>query len=231
MEIVELDTPAGRARAHLHMPDRAPVGALVLGHGAGGGVAAPDLLVVTRAATADGVAVALVEQPYRVAGRRAPAPARVLDEAWTAVVVRLRADRLGGLPTVTGGRSSGARVACRTATRTGSAAVLCLAFPLDPPRRAGGVPRPTRQSELDAVDVPVLVVQGVRDAFGMPSEAPTRRVVPVSADHALRTDLRTLSEAVRTWLAEVLATAGRPATQRVGHGCPGCATAARGVPP
>ena len=107
----------------------------MLGHGAGGGVTARDLVAAAETAVAQGVAVALVEQPYRVAGRRSPAPAHQLDTAWTAVVERLRSAELEGLPLVVGGRSSGARVACRTAGATGAAGVLCLAFPLQPAAR------------------------------------------------------------------------------------------------
>ncbi len=110
--------------------------ALMLGHGAGGGVNAPDLQAAARAAAAQGLAVALVEQPYRVAGRRSPAPARQLDAAWLAVAEALLAGELSGLRLIAGGRSSGARVACRTAADTGAVAVLCLAFPLHPPGRA-----------------------------------------------------------------------------------------------
>ena len=103
-------------------------------------------MAVTGVARSEGVSVALVEQPYRVAGRRSPAPARQLDAAWTAVVDHLRAGELRGLPLVVGGRSSGARVACRTAEATGAVGVLCLAFPLQPPRRAGAAPTPSRLS-------------------------------------------------------------------------------------
>src|SRR5215208_6004465 len=153
--VLELKTPHGPARAHLHSGEDA-VGALVLGHGAGGGVTARDLVAVTEVAQAEGFSVALVEQPYRVAGRRAPAPANRLDEAWTSVVEQLTGGELGGLPLVAGGRSAGARVACRTAAQTGAVGVLCLAFPLHAPGR----PEQTRQHELDAVELPVLVVQG-----------------------------------------------------------------------
>src|SRR5213080_1445652 len=132
--VVEIDTPHGPARAHLH-PTDARRGALVLGHGAGGGVEAPDLVAATEAARSEGIAVALVEQPYRVAGRRSPAPARQLDAAWLAVIERLVADELDGLPLVVGGRAAGARVACRTAAEAGAVAVLCLAFPVHPPGR------------------------------------------------------------------------------------------------
>jgi predicted alpha/beta-hydrolase family hydrolase len=200
MTALHLDTPHGPARAHLHPAER-PRAALVLGHGAGGGVAAPDLVAVTAAAQAVGISVALVEQPYRVAGRRSAAPARQLDAAWIAVVELLLGGPLAGLPLVTGGRSSGARVACRTAAATGAVAVLCLAFPLQPPQRASATePPPDRLHELDAVTVPVLVVQGVRDRFGMPPAAPNRTVVEVAGDHALRTNVRGIGEIVAGWL-------------------------------
>jgi len=190
-----VETPHGPANVHLHAADR-PVAALVLGHGAGGGVTSRDLVAATEAALSVGFSVALVEQPYRVAGRRSPAPARQLDAAWTAVVGHLRAGELGGLPLVAGGRSSGARVACRTAEETGAVAVLCLAFPLRPPRR----PEQSRMPELDAVEVPTLVVQGVRDPFGIPPAGPTRTVVQVEGDHSLRTDPAAVAAAIRAWL-------------------------------
>ncbi|MGH3104677.1 MAG: alpha/beta family hydrolase, partial [Gaiellaceae bacterium] len=114
MTTLEVDTPHGQANAHLHSADE-PRAALVLGHGAAGGVTSRDLVAVTGVALSEGVSVALVEQPYRVAGRRAPAPARQLDAAWTAVVDQLARDELRGLQLVVGGRSLGARVACRTA--------------------------------------------------------------------------------------------------------------------
>jgi predicted alpha/beta-hydrolase family hydrolase len=187
-----VDTPHGPARVHVHAVDR-PRALLVLGHGAGGGVAAPDLVTARDAALQSGLTVALVEQPYRVAGRRSPAPARQLDAAWVAVVERVRVD---GLPLVTGGRSSGARVAYRTAEATGAAGVLCLAFPLQPAR--AGVP--SRLPELAAVDVPVLVVQGLNDPFGMPPGAPGRTVVRVEGDHSLRRDRAAIAAAVAAWL-------------------------------
>jgi uncharacterized protein len=195
--IVDLQTPHGPARAHQH-PAEGATAALVLGHGAGGGVTAPDLEAATRAALEVGVAVALVEQPYRVAGRSSPAPARQLDAAWNAVVAQLLADGpLRGLPLIAGGRSSGARVACRTAEATGAVAVLCLAFPLHPP----GKPEKTRLAELDAVTVPVLIVQGATDPFGMPPEAADRTVVSLRGNHRLASDLPGLADAVRGWLA------------------------------
>jgi predicted alpha/beta-hydrolase family hydrolase len=192
---VEIDTPHGLALAHLEAAKQ-PVARLVLGHGAGGGVGARDLVAAKDAALSAGVSVALVEQPYLVAGRRSPAPARQLDAAWAAVIDHLRDD----LPLVVGGRSAGARVACRTAEETGAVAVLCLAFPLHPPGR----PEKTRLAELDAVRVPVLVVQGVSDPFGMPPSGPGRTVVQVPGDHGLKKDLGAVSGAVRDWLANVL---------------------------
>jgi predicted alpha/beta-hydrolase family hydrolase len=196
---LEIDTPFGVARAHLEQVDD-PRGALVLGHGAGGGITARDLGAAVHAALAAGLSVALVEQPYRVAGRRSPAPARQLDAAWTAVIEHLGAAELRGLPLIAGGRSSGARVACRTAEAVGAAAVLCLAFPLQPPRRAGAAPAPSRLPELDAVTVPTLVVQGTADRFGMPPSTERRTVVQVAGDHSLRSDPGAVGEAVRVWL-------------------------------
>ncbi len=184
-------------------PAGSPRAVLMLGHGAGGGVAAPDLSAATGAAVEQDVSVALVEQPYRVAGRRSPAPARQLDAAWTAVAAALREGEAGGLPLIAGGRSSGARVACRTAGAVGAVAVLCLAFPLQPPARRSG-PAPSRLDELDAVDVPVLVVQGERDPFGMPPPGPRREVVTVAGDHGLKADPEAVTAAVRGWLGAVL---------------------------
>jgi uncharacterized protein len=204
MGTVEVDTPSGPARAYLHLAER-PTAALVLGHGAGGGVGAPDLVAATDAAVGEGLSVALVEQPYRVAGRRSPAPAGQLDAAWVAVVSALQGRDLRELPLVVGGRSLGARVACRTAGLTGAVAVLCLAFPLRPPRRAGTAPAASRLPELDAVTVPTLVVQGTRDPFGIPPARALRTVVEVPGDHGLKADLPALSAAVTAWLAELFA--------------------------
>ena len=200
MTTLAVETPHGQAKVYLHLAER-PRGALVLGHGAGGGVAAPDLVAATNAAQAEGFTVALVEQPYRVAGRRSPAPAKQLDAAWTAVIEHLVGGELGSLPLVTGGRSAGARVACRTATATGAVGVLCLAFPLQPPRRSGSVPAPSRLAELDAVTVPVLVVQGRSDQFGMPPPGPTRTVAQVPGNHSLRSAQEAVRDAVQAWLA------------------------------
>ena len=203
MRVIEVETPHGPARAHIHAADAAR-GGIVLGHGAGGGVESRDLVAVTDAVSADGYSIALVEQPYRVAGRRSPAPAHQLDTAWATVVDHLRAEHLRALPLVVGGRSAGARVACRTAAETDAAGVVCLAFPLQPPPRRSGEASPSRLPELDAVPVPVLVVQGERDRFGIPPAAARRTVVQVAGDHGLKTDLDAVAGAVRAWLAEVL---------------------------
>jgi len=174
-------------------------------------VTSRDLVAVTDVARSEGVSVALVEQPYRVAGRRAPAPARQLDAAWTAVVDHLLAGELRGLPLVVGGRSLGARVACRTAEATGAVAVLCLAFPLQPPRRSAAAAAQSRLYELDEVMVPTLVVQGARDPFGIPPATARRTVVQVPGNHSLRTDLEAVATAVRAWLPRVFGQAARTA--------------------
>lgn len=197
-----MESQSGPARVYLDAADRARAW-LLLGHGAGGGVEAPDLVAVREVALAEGVSVGLVEQPYRVAGRRSPAPAGRLDAAWLAVVARLRERELRGLPLLVGGRSLGARVACRTAALTDAVAVLCLAFPLQPPRRSGAAP--SRLPELDAVAVPTLVVQGARDPFGVPPAGTGRTVVEVAGDHSLKADLPAVSAAVQSWLADLLA--------------------------
>ena len=186
-----IETPHGPARAHLHEAAD-PRGLLILGHGAGGGVTARDLVKARDVALGEGFNVALVEQPYRVAGRKSPAPAPQLDAAWIAVVEHLRGD----LPIVCGGRSSGARVACRTAAETGAVGVLCLAFPLHPPGR----PEKTRLPELEAVSVPVLIVQGESDPFGMPPAGADRTVVKIKGNHSLASDMGTLGGAVGEWL-------------------------------
>jgi hypothetical protein len=193
---IRIDTPHGPAQAHVHLADT-PRAALVLGHGAGGGVGARDLVAVTEVAVAEAVSVALVEQPYLVAGRRAPAPPNQLDAAWTAALDHLRAGDLEGLPMIVGGRSLGARVACRTVAVSGAIAVLCLAFPVHPPGR----PEKSRLEELDAVTLPTLVVQGESDPFGMPPPAANREVVRVPGDHGLKKDLGAVRAAVRAWLA------------------------------
>jgi predicted alpha/beta-hydrolase family hydrolase len=193
--ILDLDTPHGRARAHLDTVD-SPLAVLVLGHGAGGGVESPDLIGARDAGLAAGLTVALVEQPYRVAGRRAPARAAQLDASWASVISQLP---IAGLPLLAGGRSAGARVACRTAAEVGATAVLCLAFPLHPPGR----PDKSRLQELDDVAVPTLVVQGETDPFGRPPPGPTREVVTIHGTHSLR-DRDAVEAVVAEWLPRVL---------------------------
>jgi predicted alpha/beta-hydrolase family hydrolase len=192
---LELDTPEGLARVHLHRAADA-TGALALGHGAAGGFRAPDLAAVVDLAREAGWTVAAIEQPYRVAGRRTPPRAERLDSAWMAVLERLQADELRDLPLVAGGRSAGARVACRTAQDTGATAVLCLAFPVHAPGR----PDKSRQAELDAVRVPTLVVQGDSDPFGMPTPGADRTVVTVPGNHSLKAGIAEMTAAVRDWL-------------------------------
>jgi hypothetical protein len=192
--MLELDTPHGPARAHLREAD-SPRGWLVLGHGAGGGVESPDLTGAAQAGLEAALSIALVEQPYRVAGRRSPAPAAQLDAAWIAVLTQLPLEGT----VVVGGRSSGARVACRTAATTGAAAVLCLAFPVHPPGR----PEKSRLDELDAVTVPTLVVQGERDPFGLPPPGPSREVLTIAGTHSLRSS-ETVEQAVSPWLERVV---------------------------
>ncbi|MDT7554773.1 MAG: uncharacterized protein QOI16_3309 [Pseudonocardiales bacterium] len=199
----DVATPHGPARITRHAASD-PRAILMLGHGAGGGVGAPDLTGATLAALAAEVTVVLVEQPYRVAGRRAPAPAAQLDTAWLAVAEHIRA-RCGKngwrhLPLLFGGRSSGARVACRTAGAGGAVGVLCLAFPVHPPGR----PEKDRLAELAAPSVPVLVVQGARDPFGRPEPTPGRDVVLLRGDHSLKSDMPGLRAAVEAWLSTVL---------------------------
>jgi predicted alpha/beta-hydrolase family hydrolase len=203
-DVLEIDTPHGPARAHVRHADD-PVAALLLGHGAGGSIEAPDLLAATGAALDAHVTVARVEQPYRVAGRRSAAPVKQLDAAWLAVHAALTGGALAGLPTLSGGRSSGARVACRTAEQTGALGVLCLAFPLHPPQRDPDAELKTRLPELEAVKVPVLVVQGRTDRFGMPpAKRGRRKVVEVAGDHGLKADVPAVRAAVAAWLPAVL---------------------------
>jgi uncharacterized protein len=204
VDVLDVESPVGLARVYLNAVERARAW-LLLGHGAGGGVDAPDLVAAGDAALAEGVSVGLVEQPYRVAGRRSPASARQLDAAWVAVVARLREHELRGVPLLVGGRSLGARVACRTSADTDAVGVVCLAFPLQPPHRAGRAPAPSRLPELDAVAVPTLVVQGTRDRFGIPPAAGQRTVAEVLGDHSLEADLPAVSAAVQSWLSGLLA--------------------------
>ncbi len=218
---MDVTTDVGVARLTWHArPPRAPAALLLLGHGAGGGITVPDLRRVAQLAASCDVAVGLVEQPYRVAGRRAPAPAGQLDSAFAAVAqaagarLRRRIGATGSVPLIVGGRSSGARVACRTARSVGAAGVLALAFPLQPPRRKSG-PAPSRLPELLAAGVPVLVVQGERDSFGTAADvraalaaadgkgAPEICVAPAAgADHGLRKGID--ETIVRNWLKRFL---------------------------
>lgn len=196
-----LETSQGRARAHLGLVDDA-VGAVVLGHGAGGGIDAPDLRAVSAAARDRGWSVVLVEQPYRAAGRKAPPRAAALDAAWLDVVRQLTVTELVGLPVVVGGRSAGARVACRTASASGAVGALCLAFPTRPPGRPDA---PSRVPELDGAGIPVLVVQGDRDPYGVPPEGAGRLIATVPGDHSLRKDLTAVVAAVIPWLGALVA--------------------------
>jgi len=181
---------------HLHPVD-SPLAAVVLGHGAGGGVESPDLVGAATAARSAGLTVALAEQPYRVAGRRSPAPANQLDAAWVSVIEQLDLH----VPVIVGGRSAGARVACRTADQVGAVAVLCLAFPVHPPGR----PEKSRLAELDAVTVPTLVVQGERDPFGMPPPGPNRTVVPIPGTHSFKSSVA-VEAVVSDWLVHLIRT-------------------------
>ncbi len=208
---VETDNGCARLTWHAGLPRR-PTGILLLGHGAGGGITAPDLLLVAGLSVDLGMAVGLVEQPYRVAGKRAPAPATKLDVSFTTVAeVARRQVKAAGSPDaalVTGGRSSGARVACRTAAAVHAAGVLALAFPLLPPRE-----RPSRLPELLGAGVPTFVVQGERDSFGSDVLLRTQLTTAgcggqiivstaVGADHALRKGID--GPAITEWLARFL---------------------------
>ena len=169
-------TPYGDARLHTDR-SRHPVATLLLGHGAGGGPEAADLVALGRELPREGITVIRLEHPWRVAGRKiAPAP-KILDACLVAVADRLRPRT----PLVLGGRSAGARSAARTAHHLGASGVLALAFPLHPPGR----PESSRLSELTSVRVPTLVVQGENDPFGRPEEFPPdqRLVVVPAADH------------------------------------------------
>ncbi|MCI4062507.1 alpha/beta hydrolase [Micromonospora sp. R77] len=194
----EIETPRGPARVDTDLPARPAATALVLGHGAGGAVDAPDLLAVRDALVTAGVAVFRVTQPYRVAGRRAPAPAGHLDEAWTAVLAVLRKRHPAVPRWLVGGRSSGARVACRTAVAVGASGVVALAFPLHPPGR----PERSRAAEL-ATGLPTLVVNGDRDPFGVPAPGPDVDVVVRPGEtHDLKRDPAGTAAAVHDWLRE-----------------------------
>ncbi|MER7875217.1 alpha/beta family hydrolase [Streptomyces solisilvae] len=204
-------TPAGDARITWHHAP-SPHTLLAASHGAGGGIEARDLRALAAALPGRGVSVALVEQPWRVAGKKiAPAPS-TLDTGWRAVWPALEK---AGLPTVAGGRSAGARVACRTARELGAKGVLALSFPLHPP----GKPERSRAGELLATGVPTLIVQGGRDPFGRPEEFPELPAdmelvevaygdhgfgLPKSADLDEPAALALITGAVADWLPRAL---------------------------
>jgi len=206
-----VQTPVGDARLIIDGA-RTERGTLVLGHGASGGVGARDLAALAAALPGEGITVVRVEQPWRVAGRKvAPAPA-TLDRAWLAVMEAVSRDS----PLAVGGRSAGARVACRTALDVGAAAVVALAFPLHPPGR----PERSRLAELIGAGVPTLVMQGERDPFGRPEEFPTGPfdlVAVPHADHGMAVPaandpaavLAGLVQKVQHWLGNAFATAAR----------------------
>ena len=203
---MEVGTGEGPARVEV---DEAAAGEpeflLVLTHGAGGGAGSPDLLAVAGAASGLGGVVARVTQPYRVKGRRAPGSLDRQDAAWVGVVAALRADVGAGLPLIQGGRSNGARVACRTARAVGARAVIALAFPLHPPGLAGR----SRAAELAAAGTDVLVVNGDRDPFGIPEGTGRTRVVVLAGEsHALSRRPDEAGRAAGSWLAELLAKDG-----------------------
>ncbi|HEX6931774.1 MAG TPA: alpha/beta family hydrolase [Streptosporangiaceae bacterium] len=198
-------TAAGPARAETEAPGHAEL-LLVLTHGAGGGVASKDILAAKKAGLEAGAAVALVTQPYRVRGARAPGSPDRQDAAWLEIISALR-DHYPGLPLVQGGRSNGARVACRTARRAAAAAVIALAFPLHPPGKAGD-PARSRAGELRAAGVPVLVINGERDPFGIPDTADAARLVVLAGQtHALAGQADVITAEVRSWLDQIVALA------------------------
>jgi predicted alpha/beta-hydrolase family hydrolase len=176
-----IETPAGEARVDVRRATESWL-TLVLGHGAGGGIDARDLAALASALPDQGVTVIRVEQPWHVAGRRVATAPPTLDLAWLAVLSALAVTG----PLVVGGRSAGARVACRTAQALGAAGALALAFPLHPPGR----PEKSRLGELTGAGVPTLVLQGDRDAFGgpgdFPADGPFQMCRVPFADHSLR---------------------------------------------
>ncbi len=201
---VQINTEAGPAQAELD-GDGAARFLLVLTHGAGGTVGSPDLLAARDAGLQHGAMVARVIQPYRVRGARAPGSAPRQDAAWVQIVAALR-DLAPGVPLVQGGRSNGARVACRTAAAVSARAVIALAFPLCPPGRSPAAA--SRVAELHAAregGARVLVVNGERDPFGIPGARDADRVVVVPGEaHALKGHRAAVLAAVAEWLAEVL---------------------------
>jgi predicted alpha/beta-hydrolase family hydrolase len=203
---VEIGTGEGPARAEVDGPAAGePAFLLVLTHGVGGGPDSPDLLAVAAAALRLGGTVARVTQPYRVKGRRAPGSPGRQDAAWTEVIAALRAAAGPGLPLIQGGRSNGARVACRTAGTVGARGVIALAFPLHPPGR----PDRSRAAELSAAGTDVLVVNGDRDPFGIPEGGGKTRVVVLAGEsHALSRHPAETGRAAGSWLRKLLAAGG-----------------------
>ena len=199
---MEIATSAGTARAVIdEVAD--PALLLVLTHGAGGGADSGDLLAARQAGMDAGAVVARVLQPYRVRGARAPGSVARQDAAWLEIVAVLRA-RFPALPLVQGGRSNGARVACRTARQAGARAVIALAFPLHPP----GHPERSRAGELAAAGTEVLVVNGDRDPFGVPTGGGRVTVVVLSGEaHALTRQPERIRRAVAVWLTGLLTAA------------------------
>jgi len=196
---MEIVTSSGPARVVLDQR-AGPAFLLVLTHGAGGGVDSPDLLAARDAGLQAGGAVARVVQPYLVRGARAPGSPDRQDASWLEVIEALRPG-FRALPLVQGGRSNGARLACRTATAAGARAVVALAFPLHPPGR----PERSRAAELRQAGVPVLVVNGDRDPFGVPDSADASRLVVLPGEtHALSRRPEVIRQVVETWLREVL---------------------------
>ncbi|MFC4374104.1 alpha/beta family hydrolase [Nocardia halotolerans] len=193
---MRIETTAGPAEIELDEVDDPPF-LLVITHGAGGGVDAKDILTVRDSALAVGGAVARVVQPFRVAGRRAPGNAVKQDQAWLEIVAELRT-RFPDIPIVQGGRSNGARVACRTAVAAGARGVIALSFPLHPP----GKPEKTRRDELlSPGTIEVVVINGAKDPFGIPAPTDTAelRTIP-NQPHAFRTGFDTISATVTPWL-------------------------------
>jgi uncharacterized protein len=199
---VEVETVYGPARAVIEEPEAAPSFLLALTHGAGGGVDAPDLVAVRDAGLRLGGVVARITQPYRVRGARAPGSAVRQDAAWVEIITALQGmGSAGPLPLVQGGRSNGARVACRTAVAVDAIAVIALAFPLRPPGR----PDRSRAAELRIPGRKLLIVNGDRDPFGVPGRRAGARVVALAGEtHALSRHPAAVGRAVTAWLPRVL---------------------------
>jgi predicted alpha/beta-hydrolase family hydrolase len=201
---VEIITGSGRAIAETDAAEQ-PEFLLVLTHGAGGGVGSKDILAARQAGLQSGAVVVRVTQPYRVAGARAPGSAPRQDAAWLEIISTLRGAH-PGLPLIQGGRSNGARLACRTAQQAGAAAVIALAFPLHPPGKADD-PNRSRAGELRSAGVPVLVINGGRDPFGIPDQADADSLIVLPGEtHSLSRDPQAITEAVASWLRRVIAT-------------------------